>query len=45
MPAQRELALTISLLELSNKDQIVKQQEKLGKELYSDNPLKILGKR
>ena len=41
MPAQREVALTISLLELSTKEQIVEQQEKLCKKLYSDNHLKI----
>ena len=37
MPAQREGALTISLLKLSVKEQIIEQQEKLCKELYSDN--------
>ena len=41
MPAQREVALAISLLELSVKERIVEQQEKLCKELYSDNPLKF----
>ena len=41
MPVQREVALTISLLKLSIKEQIVEQQEKLCKELYSDNPLKF----
>ena len=44
MPAQREVALTISLLELSIKEQIIEQQEKLCKELYSDNPLKFWDK-
>ena len=44
MPAQREVALTISLLELSIKEQIVEQQEKLCKELYSNNPLKFWDK-
>ena len=41
MPAQREIALTILLFELSIKEQIIKQQKKLCKELYSDNPLKF----
>jgi len=41
MLAQREVALIISLPELSVKEQIVEQQEKLCKELYSDNPLKF----
>ena len=41
MPAQREVALTILLLELSIKEQIVEQQQKLCKELYSDNPPKF----
>ena len=36
MPAQQEVALAISLLELSVKEQIVEQQKKLCKELYSD---------
>ena len=44
MPAQREVALTISLLELSIKEQIVEQQGKLCNELYSDNPLKFWDK-
>ena len=44
MPAQQEVALTISLLELSVKEEIVEQQEKLYKELYSDNPLKFWDK-
>ena len=44
MPAQREVALTISLLELSIKEHIVEQQEKLCKQLYSDNPLKFWDK-
>jgi len=44
MPAQQEVTLTISLLELSIKDQIIKQQEKLFKELYSDNPVKFWNK-
>ena len=43
-PAQREVALTISLLELSIKEQIVKQQEKSCKEIYSDNSLKFWDK-
>ena len=33
-----------SLLELSIKEQIVEQQEKLYKELYYDNPLKFWDK-
>ena len=41
MPAQREAALTILLLELSVKEHIIEQQEKLCKELYSENPLKF----
>ena len=41
MPVQREVALTISLLELSIKEQIIEQQEILCKELYSDNLLKF----
>jgi len=41
MPAQCEVALTISLLELSIKEHVVEQQQKLCKELYSDNPLKF----
>jgi len=41
IPAQREIALSISLLELSIKEQIIGQQEELCKELYSDNPLKF----
>ena len=44
MPAQREVALTMSLLELSVKEQIVEQQEKLCKELYFDNPPKFWDK-
>ena len=44
IPAQREVALTISLLELSVKEQIVEQQEKLCKDLYSDDPLKFWDK-
>ena len=44
MLAQREVALTISLVELSIKEHIVEQQEKLCKELYSDNPLKFWNK-
>ena len=43
-PAQREVALTISLLELSIKEYIIEQQKKLCKELYSDNPLKFWDK-
>jgi len=42
--AQCEIALSISLLELSIKAQIVEQQEELCKELYSDNPLKFCDK-
>jgi len=38
------VALTISLHELSVKDQIVEQQEKLRKELYSNNLLKFWDK-
>jgi len=41
IPAQREIALSISLLELSIKGQIAEQQEELCKELCSDNPLKF----
>ena len=41
IPAQCEIALSISLLELSIKEQIAEQQEELCKELYSDNPLKF----
>ena len=44
MPAQHEVALTISLLELSVKEQIIEQQEKLCKEFYYDNPLKFWDK-
>ena len=44
MQAQWEVALTISLLELSIKKQIVEQLEKLCKELYYDNPLKFWDK-
>ena len=44
MPPQLEVALKISLLELSIKEQIVEQQEKLCKELYSDNSLKFWDK-
>ena len=44
MPAQREVALIISLLELSVKEQIVEQQEKLCKELYYDDLLKFWDK-
>ena len=43
IPAQREIALSISLLEMSIKEQILERQEELCKELYSDNPLKFLG--
>jgi len=42
--AQREIALSISLLELSAKEQITEKQEELCKELYSDNPLKFWDK-
>ena len=41
MSAQHEVALTISLLELSIKEQIIEQEEKLCRELYSNNPLKF----
>ena len=41
IPAQREIALSISLLELFIKEQIVEQQEELCKKIYSDNPLKF----
>ena len=45
MPTQREVALTISLLKLFVKEQIVEQQKKkLCTELYSDNPLKFWDK-
>ena len=44
IPAQREIALSISLLDLSIKEQIVEQQEELCKELYSDNLLKFWNK-
>ena len=44
MPAQRKVELTILLLELSIREQIVEQQEKLCKELYSDNLLKFCDK-
>jgi len=44
IPAQREIALTISLLKLSIKERIAEQQEQLCKELYSDNPLKFWDK-
>jgi len=39
--AQCEIALSIPLLELSVKEQIVEKQEELCKEFYSDNPLKF----
>ena len=41
MPAQREIALTILLLKLSAKKHIIEQKEKLCKELYYDNPVKV----
>jgi len=44
IPAQCEIALSISLLKLSVKEQITEQQEELCKELYSDNPLKFWDK-
>jgi len=44
MPAQREIALTISLLELSIKEKITEQQEQLYKTLYSNNSLKFWDK-
>ena len=44
IPAQREIALSISLLKLSIKEQTIEQQEELCKELYSDNPLKFWDK-
>jgi len=37
IPAQCKIALSISLLESSIKEQIVEQQEELCKELYFDN--------
>jgi len=43
IPAQCEIALSISLLKLYIKEQIAEQQEELCKEFYSDNPPKILG--
>ena len=44
MLAQCEVPLIISLLELSIKEQIIEQQDKLCKEFYSNNPLKFLDK-
>jgi len=44
IPAQHEIALSISLLEMSIKEQIIEQQEELCKELYSDNSLKFWDK-
>jgi len=44
IPAQREIALSISLPKLSIKEQIIEQEEELCKELYSNNPLKFLDK-
>ena len=44
MPVQREVALTISVLDLSIKEHIAEQQEQLYKELYSNNPLKFWDK-
>ena len=44
MYAQREVAMTISLLELFVKEKIVEEQKKLCKELYSGNPLKFWDK-
>jgi len=41
IPTQHEIAVSISLLEMSIKEQIIEQQEELCKELYSDNPLKF----
>jgi len=41
MPTQREVALSILLLELSIKEQIAEQKEELCKELYYNNPLKF----
>ena len=38
---QHEITLTILLLELSIKEQIVEQREQLYKELYHDNSLKF----
>ena len=43
IPAQRGITLSISLLKLSIKEQITKQQEEF-KELYSDNALKFWDK-
>ena len=40
MPAQREITLTILLLELPIEEQNAEQQEQLCKEFHSDNPLK-----
>ena len=37
--------MTISLLELSIKEQIAEQQKQLCNELYSDNPLKFWDKK
>jgi len=44
IPAQREIALRISLLELSIKEQITERQEELCKEFYSNNPSKFWDK-
>ena len=41
IPAQREIALSISLLELSIKEHIAEQQEELYKQLYFHNALKF----
>jgi len=44
IPAQWEIWLTISLLKLSIKEHISRQQEQLCKELYCNNPLKFWDK-
>ena len=44
MPVQREITLTISLPELSVKEQIVEQQQKLCRELYYENLLNFWDK-
>jgi len=41
VPTQLEIALSISLLELFTKEQIIEQQEELYKKLYSDDLLKF----
>ena len=44
IPTQREIALSISLVDLSIEEQITEQQEDLCKELYSNNRLKFWDK-